>query len=113
MAGTGPQHEIVVSSRVRLARNVASYPFMSKANRLQRAELHKMCREQLLNMAGGTRATAAQVAVVGGAEKKEDPVKLRQQEISRLRKDLARAVEDESYEVAAKLRDQIRKMEGE
>src|ERR1051325_10857722 len=52
LLGTGPQHEIVVSSRVRLARNVASYPFMSKANRLQRTELHKMCREQLLGLSG-------------------------------------------------------------
>src|SRR5580698_4035188 len=50
LAGTGPQHEIVVSSRVRLARNVASFPFMSKANRLQRTELHKLCRERLLTL---------------------------------------------------------------
>ncbi len=50
LSGTGPQHEIVVSSRVRLARNLANYPFMSKANRLQRTELHKMCRERLLTL---------------------------------------------------------------
>ena len=50
LSGTGPQHEIVVSSRVRLARNLASYPFLSKANRLQRAELHKLCRERLLQL---------------------------------------------------------------
>jgi protein arginine kinase activator len=41
----------------------------------------------------------------------EDAVKLRQAELSRLRKELARAVEDESYETAARLRDQIKKME--
>ncbi len=35
LAGSGPQHEIVISSRVRLARNVAAYPFMSKASRAQ------------------------------------------------------------------------------
>jgi protein arginine kinase len=50
LSGTGPKHEIVVSSRVRLARNVASYPFLSKANRLQRTELHKLCRERLLHL---------------------------------------------------------------
>ncbi|HVX86877.1 MAG TPA: protein arginine kinase [Phycisphaerae bacterium] len=50
LSGNGPQHEIVVSSRIRLARNLASYPFMSKANRLQRSELHKLCREQLLGL---------------------------------------------------------------
>src|SRR4029079_14257446 len=59
LSGLGPQHEIVVSSRVRLARNVASYPFLSKANRLQRTELHKMCREQLLNLGAGVAGTAA------------------------------------------------------
>src|ERR1035437_6544739 len=59
LAGTGPQHEIVVSSRVRLARNVASYPFMSKANRLQRTELHKMCREHLLNLSTGVTGAAS------------------------------------------------------
>jgi protein arginine kinase len=52
LSGSGPQHEIVVSSRVRLARNIANYPFLSKANRLQRTELHKLCREKLLHMTG-------------------------------------------------------------
>ena len=42
---------------------------------------------------------------------KEDPVKLRQAELNRLRKELARAVEDESYERAAKIRDQIKTLE--
>jgi protein arginine kinase activator len=43
--------------------------------------------------------------------KMDDAVKLRQAELGRLRKELARAVEDESYERAAQLRDQIRAME--
>ena len=47
-----------------------------------------------------------------GREKPDDAVKLRQQQLLRLRKELARAVEDESYEMAAKLRDQIRGLEG-
>jgi len=51
LAGTGPQQDIVLSSRVRLARNVATFPFMSKASRAQRTELHKVCREQLLTIA--------------------------------------------------------------
>ena len=50
LSGTGPKHEIVVSSRVRLARNVASFPFLSKANRVQRTELHKLCRDRLLHL---------------------------------------------------------------
>lgn len=48
------------------------------------------------------------------AEKKdrpEDAVKLRQAQLAKLKKDLAKAVEAESYEAAAKLRDQIRTLE--
>ena len=45
------------------------------------------------------------------APKKDDPVKLRQAELNRLKKELARAVEDESYERAAQIRDQIRSLE--
>ena len=43
----------------------------------------------------------------------DSPVKLRQAELRKLKKDLARAIEDESYEVAAKLRDQIKSLENE
>lgn len=50
LSGEGPQHEIVISSRVRLARNVANYPFMSKASRTQRNELHRAVRTQIMNM---------------------------------------------------------------
>jgi len=50
LAAQGPKSEIVISSRVRLARNIASYPFMSKATRTQRSELHRMCRDHLLGM---------------------------------------------------------------
>ncbi|HVT79691.1 MAG TPA: protein arginine kinase [Phycisphaerae bacterium] len=56
LSGNGPQHEIVVSSRVRLARNISNYPFLSKANRLQRTELHKMCRERLMHVTGARPA---------------------------------------------------------
>jgi protein arginine kinase len=38
----------VVSSRVRLARNVAGMPFLSKATRPQRAEILDLCRDRLL-----------------------------------------------------------------
>ena len=62
---------------------------------------------------GGTHHTGKmpEKAPAGDAGKKEDPVKLRQQELLKLRKELARAVEDESYETAARLRDKIRVLE--
>ena len=58
----------------------------------------------------GQASAAARHDIVAAAPA-EDPVKLRQAELSRLKKELARAVEEESYEAAAKLRDQIKLME--
>jgi protein arginine kinase len=39
---SGPMSDIVISSRIRLARNVAGYPFVSKATDRQRTELAEM-----------------------------------------------------------------------
>jgi protein arginine kinase activator len=76
--------------------------------------------ELFVNQLGGVVERAQQGAThhtgktvtVSAKEKKEDPVKLRQAELAKLRKELARAVEDESYERAARLRDQIKSIEG-
>ena len=59
---------------------------------------------------GGTHHTGKNPPAQGPA-RTDDAVKLRQAELQRLRRELARAVEDESYEVAAKLRDQIKGLE--
>jgi protein arginine kinase activator len=59
---------------------------------------------------GATHHTGKNVTVPS-REKQEDPVKLRQQELLKLRKELARAVEDESYEKAARIRDKIKTLE--
>jgi protein arginine kinase activator len=77
--------------------------------------------ELFLNQLGGVIERAqsgathhtGKAAVTGprvGAQE-NDAVKLRQAELNRLRKELARAVESESYERAAKLRDQIKELE--
>ena len=61
---------------------------------------------------GATHHTGKAVhAATNAAPQKDDAVRLRQAELNRLKKELARAVEDESYERAAKLRDQIRTLE--
>ena len=39
LRGVGPMHEIVISSRIRLARNVRGYFFLSKADNAMRTEL--------------------------------------------------------------------------
>jgi protein arginine kinase len=41
--------EIVISSRIRLARNVSAYPFLSRCSRTQRTSLENRVRETILN----------------------------------------------------------------
>lgn len=43
----GPMSDIVISSRVRLARNVAGFPFLSKCSDSQRKELERMLVERV------------------------------------------------------------------
>lgn len=47
LRGTGPESDIVISSRIRLARNVARYPFLSRANIKQKRELEEILREKI------------------------------------------------------------------
>src|SRR2546422_11264980 len=47
LGGSGPESDIVISSRIRLARNVADYPFLSRANPKERGQLERMLREQI------------------------------------------------------------------
>ena len=37
LRGVGPESDIVISSRIRLARNLADYPFISRASSQDRA----------------------------------------------------------------------------
>ena len=53
MRGEGPMSEIVISSRIRLARNVAGYPFFSKATDPQREELSGRLRSAVMGPGQG------------------------------------------------------------
>jgi protein arginine kinase len=48
LRGSGPMSEIVISSRIRLARNVAGSPFLSKCTRHQRQAVEAKVRETIL-----------------------------------------------------------------
>ncbi|MCB9844851.1 MAG: protein arginine kinase [Phycisphaeraceae bacterium] len=43
----GPDHDVVVSSRVRLARNLAGFPFVAHASRTDRNQILDLCRHRL------------------------------------------------------------------
>jgi len=49
LRGSGPMSEIVISSRIRLARNVSGIPFLSRASRQQRQMLETRTRDVLLH----------------------------------------------------------------
>jgi protein arginine kinase len=48
LRGSGPMSEIVISSRIRLARNVAGFPFLSKSSPNQRRTLERKVRDTIL-----------------------------------------------------------------
>lgn len=47
LTGRGPEADIVVSTRVRLARNIAEIPFLTKATAKQRVELEALLRGRI------------------------------------------------------------------
>jgi protein arginine kinase len=55
LRGEGTAASVVLSSRVRLARNLAGFPFMPRASRADRAEVMELCRQRLM---GGETFTA-------------------------------------------------------
>ncbi len=50
LKGEGPDSDIVVSSRIRLARNLTDYPFISKATELDRSEIEKTLRKTVTDV---------------------------------------------------------------
>ena len=55
LSGRGPRSEIVISSRVRLARNLAGFPFLSQTTEDQRREILQRTRAPLQNLHLKTR----------------------------------------------------------
>lgn len=53
LKGTGPEADIVMSSRVRLARNLAQYPFVGRASDHERSEIEQFLRGRLTQVPTG------------------------------------------------------------
>lgn len=58
LCSTGPCSEVVISSRLRLARNIAAFPFPARCNPQQRAAILAVCREGLSRDQGFSGAGA-------------------------------------------------------
>jgi protein arginine kinase len=50
LRGTGPESDIVISSRIRLARNLAAFPFANRANNHQKSEIESALRERIAKL---------------------------------------------------------------
>jgi protein arginine kinase len=48
LRGTGPEADIVMSSRVRLARNLSNYPFVRRCSEQDRAQIEREIRERMM-----------------------------------------------------------------
>ncbi len=48
LRGVGPMHDVVISSRIRLARNLAGMPFLTRCSEAQQIELAGRLREEVL-----------------------------------------------------------------
>src|SRR5213078_2288267 len=50
LRGIGPESDIVISSRIRLARNLAAFPFTNRASSYQKAEIETLLRERITKL---------------------------------------------------------------
>ncbi|MGF1580572.1 MAG: protein arginine kinase [Gemmataceae bacterium] len=50
LRGTGPESDIVISSRIRLARNLAAFPFTNRATGHQKAEIERLLSERVTKL---------------------------------------------------------------
>ncbi|MHB1033856.1 MAG: protein arginine kinase [Pirellulales bacterium] len=50
LRGSGPESDIVISSRIRLARNLAEFPFISRATLNDRIEIERILHDRILKI---------------------------------------------------------------
>src|SRR5262245_17244842 len=50
LRGSGPESDIVISSRIRLARNLSAFPFTNRASMHQKAETEAFIRERIAKL---------------------------------------------------------------
>ncbi|NBO92909.1 MAG: protein arginine kinase [Planctomycetia bacterium] len=50
LRGSGPESDIVISSRIRLARNLAAFPFTNRASAFQKAEIEELLRDRIAKL---------------------------------------------------------------
>src|SRR5215813_4654025 len=69
MRGKGPDADIVMSSRIRLARNLAQFPFLTRADEAARGEIERTMRRHVAELALGGGLTYVNVSQLEGVDR--------------------------------------------
>lgn len=69
LRGAGPESDIVISSRIRLARNLADFPFISRASAADRAEIEKLLGELIMSVDESRRMLYLHVGELEGLDR--------------------------------------------
>jgi len=69
LRGSGPESDIVISSRIRLARNLADFPFISRATEQDRARIEKALREAIPDTENGAKMLYVDVEQLGAVDR--------------------------------------------
>ncbi len=69
LRGNGPESDIVISSRIRLARNLAQFPFPNRADDAARTEIESLFKDELLDLNVGTRLSYVDVRTLNDLDR--------------------------------------------
>ena len=69
LRGAGPESDIVISSRIRLARNLADYPFISRASDQDRRQIEESLKVCILSIEKENRMLYVDVADLPGVDR--------------------------------------------
>ena len=69
LRASGPESDIVMSSRIRLARNLAEFPFISRATDQDRNEIERQLRERILQIQSSGQLQYINVSELEGIDR--------------------------------------------
>ncbi|MBN8627711.1 MAG: protein arginine kinase [Planctomycetes bacterium] len=69
LRGSGPESDVVMSSRIRLARNLADYPFITRASPADRTEIEKTLREGIRRLTDEMHVSYLDVSKLEGLDR--------------------------------------------
>ncbi len=70
LRGAGPMHDVVISSRIRLARNLAGAPFLARCSADQQAEIEQRLRREVLDAGIGPEVLYVDIAAAGELDRR-------------------------------------------